>query len=188
VLWPSRSWSDSFSQRFDSDIAAAVDRWWSIDPAAPDWLAWKAQLYQESRLDPAVCSPVGACGLAQFMPATWAEVSKALGWRNVSPHSPRHAIFAGAYYMRQLRRFPDWRAAPEPDRHQLAQAAYNAGAGNIRKALRLAIASQRAPRARVLRDFWTIAGSLPLVTGRHARETLTYVDRIARWRNLMRGP
>jgi soluble lytic murein transglycosylase-like protein len=179
VLWPSPSWSQLFSQQFDSEIEAAVAHWWSPDPAAPDWRAWKAQLYQESRLDPQAVSPVGARGLAQFMPATWAEVSKALGWRNVSAHSPRHAIFAGAYYMRQLRRFPDWRQAPEPDRQQLAQAAYNAGAGNIRKALR---------RCGGVATWSNAAACLPAVTGKHARETLTYVDRIARWRNLMRGP
>ena len=177
-------WSVSFSQQFDSEIAAAADRYW---PAGPDWLWWKAQLYQESRLKPEAVSPVGARGLAQFMPATWAEVSRQLGWRNVSPHSPPHAIRAGAFYMRQLQRFPDWRAWADPDRHALAQAAYNAGAGNLRKALKISIAAQRNPRARIFRDANTVLGCLPLVTGRHARETITYIDRIARWRAQMRG-
>lgn len=199
MLWPSQSWSDSFSQQYDSEIREAADVWWwSYDETAPDWLWWKAQLYQESRLDPAAVSPVGARGLAQFMPATWAEVSRELGWRNVSPHSARHAIFAGAYYMYRMRRFPDWRATAEPDKHQLAQAAYNAGAGNVRKALRLCDAAHLAgtggegrpasagqPKAR---GYWAVRECLPQVTGRHARETLTYVDRIARWRAMMRGP
>jgi soluble lytic murein transglycosylase-like protein len=167
----SPTWSQQFSQQFDSEIEQATDRWW---PEGPDWKTWKAQLYQESRLDPMAVSPVGAKGLAQFMPGTWAEVQKQLGWSNVSPHSPHHAVFAGAFYMRQLRKFPDWRNAPEPDRHQLAQGAYNAGMGNIRKALRLC----------GMGATWAAAKAcLPAVTGKHANETITYIDRIKRWRD-----
>lgn len=147
-----------------------MKRWW---PDLPQWKLWKAQLYQESRLDPGAISPVGARGLAQFMPGTWNDVVRGLNFSSgVSPHDPDLAIEAGAYYMAQLRR--TWRrdrAALEQQR--LAQASYNAGTGNILKAQRI------CGDARM----WAAIGAcLHLVTGeKNAGETLTYVERIARW-------
>lgn len=170
ALWPSPCWSAPFfTDRYDGEIARAVGLWW---PDYPFPLAWKAQLYQESLLDPAAVSPVGARGLAQFMPATWAEVSKAMGWGLVSPHVARYAIEGGAYYMARLRR--GWSSPrPQDDRHKLAQASYNAGAGNLLKA-------QRLCGNAVL--YAAIIPCLERVTGpRNAHETRTYVERIARW-------
>lgn len=166
-----------FSDRYDADIRTAVKRWW---PDYPHWTSWKAQLYQESLLDPAAVSPVGARGLAQFMPGTWAEVSRELGLGPVSPHVAKHAINAGAYYMAKLRH--SWRSPrPNEDRHKLAQASYNAGLGNI-------LRSQRACGMAVL--YSEIIACLPQITGRHSRETITYVERIAQWRSMLerRGP
>ena len=94
---------------YDERIQTSVKRWW---PDYPLWLDWRAQLCQESRLDPAALSPVGAAGLAQFMPGTWADVSRRLGYGDVSPHVARYAIEAGAYYMASLRR--QW-SSPRPD-------------------------------------------------------------------------
>lgn len=158
--------------KYDKDIKESVGKFW---PDFPFWKAWKAQLYQESRFDPNAISPVGARGLAQFMPATWQEVSQELGYGMVSPHIAKYAIEAGAYYMAKQRRF--WRAADDPDRHHLAQASYNAGAGNIKKAYRL------CPK---LGDATVILVCLPRVTGaRNARETQTYVTRIETyWKKL----
>jgi membrane-bound lytic murein transglycosylase MltF len=144
-----------------------VKRWW---PDLPRWKLWKAQLYQESRLNPAAVSHVGARGLAQFMPATWNDVVRETGMAG-SPHDDV-AIEAGAYYMAKLRRM--WISdRTRFERNELAQASYNAGAGNVLKA------QQFCGGAR----FWhTIQECLPLVTGpRHAAETKTYVARIARW-------
>lgn len=160
------------TQRYDACIRQAAKTWW---PAGPDWLWWRAQLYQESRLDPHAVSPVGAAGIAQFMPGTWREVAPALGYGALPPTAACPAAQAGAYYMARLQRF--W-SSPRPhmERHRLAQASYNAGAGNI-------LAAQR--RCGGARDWREIRACLPAVTGRHARETLDYVDRIARWRTLM---
>jgi len=161
-----------FPDRYDRDIRRAVATYW---PGYPDWLAWKAQLYQESRLDPRVVSPVGAAGLAQFMPATWVEVRRQL--RLPPALSPHHdiAIQAGAYYMAQLR--AQWSARrPALDRHQLAQASYNAGLGHL-------LAAQRRCGGAAL--YAEIIACLPAITGRHSAETITYVDRIARWRAMM---
>lgn len=105
------------------------------------------------------------------MPGTWQEVQRDLGWVSVSPHSERHAIFAGAYYMAKLSRI--WKSKrPILDRHWLAQASYNAGAGNILKAQKLCGGANR---------YHQIIACLPQVTGRHSAETLTYFKRIARW-------
>lgn len=167
VSWPSPSWPHGFTDRYDRAIQQSVKRWW---PDVPSWRLWKAQLYQESRLDPAAVSPLGARGLAQFMPATWGEVSGELGIV-ASPHSEL-AIDAGAYYMAKLRRI--WKADRTAlERHELAQASYNAGAGNILKAQSFCGDARR----------WSgVRECLHLVTGaRNADETKTYVTRIARW-------
>jgi membrane-bound lytic murein transglycosylase MltF len=156
---------------YDSTIREAA----SVYLPGWDWRWWKAQLYQESRLDPTARSPVGAEGLAQFMPGTAAEVWRALGYGAVDRRAAEPSIRAGAYYMARLRR--SWRAErPEGDRRALAQASYNAGLGSL-------LAAQRACGGPAL---WPeIAACLPAVTGDHATETLTYVERIARWFRLL---
>jgi len=157
--------------RYDRQIARAVATWW---PDYPSPAAWKAQLYQESRLEAGAVSPVGAAGLAQMMPATWAQITREMRLGRVSPHH-EVAIDAGAYYMRKLRGI--W-SAPRPadDRQRLAQASYNAGPGSILKAQ--AACDGAATWA-------AIAPCLPLVTGRHAVETTGYVASIARWRQMI---
>lgn len=160
------------TNRYDGCIRSAVASWWA---AGPDWLWWRAQLWQESRLDPTAESPVGARGLAQFMPGTWADVARAMRWGAVSRDDACLSAEAGAYYMARLQ--SGWSSPrPQMERHRLAQASYNAGIGNI-------IGAQRACDGR--RDWAEIAPCLPQVTGRHARETIDYVDRIARWRAQM---
>lgn len=174
VGWASASWSQqSFPDRYDREIARAVGNWW---PDLPDWELWKAQLYQESRLRPEAVSPVGARGLAQFMPGTWADMVKELRLGAVSPHDAAPAIQAGAYYMAKLRRV--WKAQrPIYDRHDLALASYNAGTGNILRAQTLCGGAR----------LWAgIAPCLGRVTGpKNAHETQTYVERIAEWRAMM---
>lgn len=158
----------SFAE-YDDEVRSSVKRYWAD---FPDWLYWKAQLYQESLLDPDARSAVGALGVAQFMPATWLQVTQQLGWSGVSARDARYAIDAGAFYMASLRR--TWRAPrPALDRHRLAEASYNAGAGNLIRAQ--ALCGGRALYAE-------ISPCLPQVTGRFAQETLTYVVRIDRWR------
>lgn len=174
LLRPSCAADLFFTDRYDDDIRAAVRHYWA---GAPDWTWWKAQLYQESRLDPDAVSVVGARGLAQFMPATWADVTHQLGWSGVSPHVAHYAIEAGAYYMMQLRQI--WRADRSLlERHRLAQASYNAGAAHI-------LAAQKScDDARLWAD---IAPCLGMITGSdNARQTMVYVDRIAAWQREMR--
>ncbi len=143
-----------------------------------DWRLWKAQLYQESLLDPDAVSPAGAMGVAQFMPGTWRDVSRALGYDGITPFMAEPAIMAGAYYMGNLRR--QWSAPrPEADRHSLAMASYNAGLGNILRA-------QRACTGQPL--YSEIIPCLPQITGHHSRETRTYVQRIwSYWSRMLIG-
>lgn len=166
ALLPIDAQASHFSARYDDQIQRAAKDYL---PGIP-WRLWKAQLYQESKLDPAARSHVGAEGIAQFMPGTWEDVSRAMGLGRVRPSDAYAAIRAGAYYMAQQRR--SWRQISDYERHKLAAASYNAGLGNIRKAWR---ACHEAP-------FWDpVAVCLPDVTGRHAAETTTYVERIWRW-------
>lgn len=176
-FWASPTWSAPlFTDRFDGQIRTSVKRWWGD---LPDWQLWKAQLFQESHLDPAAVSHVGARGIAQFMPGTWADMARRLDMpAGVTPHDARYAIEAGAVYDADLRR--QWsRNRPAQEAHRLALASYNAGAGNILKA-------QKVCGGAVL---WSaIAPCLPVITGDHARETQGYIQRIEHWRQLMEQP
>ena len=132
------------------------------------WYWNKAQLVAESRLNPNAKSPVGAMGLGQFMPNTWAQMTRELKLGNVSAYASSYNIQAHAYYMRQLRnQFK--RERPEWDRHSLALASYNAGLGNILKA------QQKGGNSLL---YAPMAKALPLVTGHHSKETTDYVTRI----------
>lgn len=74
---------------------------------------------QESAFKPNAVSSAGATGLAQLMPATAAELG-------VDPNDPIQNLAGGARYLRQqLDTFGG--------DQRLALAAYNAGAGNVRK-------------------------------------------------------
>jgi membrane-bound lytic murein transglycosylase MltF len=91
-----------------------------------DWMLMAAQGYQESRLNQAARSPVGAIGVMQVMPATGKEL--AVGDINdVEPN-----IHAGIKYMRWM---IDEYYGKEPmtklDKALFSLASYNAGAGRI---------------------------------------------------------
>lgn len=134
-----------------------------------DWRFLKAQYIQESGLNPAARSPVGAMGIAQFMPGTWDQVAAQLQYPTTAhPTMPNYAIPAGAFYMRTLIDAWSWPRA-DIDRHCLAMASYNAGLGNIVKAQRAAGNPS---------DYKSIIQALPQITGRHAGETTQYVKRI----------
>lgn len=111
---------------FADAIAAAETRY-----GIPESLLGRV-LYEESRFRPdiisgATVSSAGALGIAQFMPATAAQLG-------VDPLDPVSAIDGAGRYLRQLfDQFGDWAAV---------LAAYNWGEGNVqRKGI------ERAPRA-----------------------------------------
>jgi membrane-bound lytic murein transglycosylase MltF len=91
-----------------------------------DYLLMMAQGYQESRLDHAVKSPVGAVGVMQIMPAT----GKDLGVGDISQIEPN--IHGGVKYVREI---VDDYYADEPmtevNKVLFAFASYNAGRARI---------------------------------------------------------
>lgn len=166
-LLSSGSWANSFPDKYDDIIRQSAKRYLP----GIRWELLKAQLYQESRMDPNAKSPVGAEGVAQFMPATWKEMTQKLGYGNVSSRIAKYAIPASAYYMANMRN--TWSSPrPENDRYKLALASYNAGKGNI-------IKSQKRCGGVVL--YTEIIGCLHHITGKNSKETLTYVERINKY-------
>lgn len=151
--------------RYDRLIQNAVDKYIH----GGDWRLYKSQLIAESNLKPDAVSPVGAKGIAQFMPGTWNDVASELNFPAAAcPTNAYYAIPAGAYYMSFLT--GKWTAPrPDIDRYCLALASYNAGFGNILKA---------QDKAGGANDYATIIEALPRVTGAHSGETVTYVLRI----------
>ena len=84
-----------------------------------------AQIGQESAWNPNAVSPVGAMGLAQFMPATWAE------WgTGADPFDPMASLSAGARYMRWVQQWLVSQGLTGSWSESLA--AYNWGIGNVR--------------------------------------------------------
>jgi membrane-bound lytic murein transglycosylase F len=96
-----------------------------------DWRLVTAQMYQESKFNPKAKSPVGARGLMQLMPRT----ARSLGIENVG--DPASSIHGGVKYLDWLRdRFDA--SLPISERTWFTLAAYNAGAGHVHDARRLA--------------------------------------------------
>lgn len=96
-----------------------------------DWRLLASQVYQESQFDPHAKSWAGAQGLMQLMPSTAKEV----GVKNV--HDPQQSLAGGAKYLSRLWEY--WRAIPDStERLKFALASYNAGAGHLEDARRLA--------------------------------------------------
>ena len=77
------------------------------------------QIWQESRFKPTVCSHAGACGIAQFMPATARRF-------NVNRNDINSSLNGWGKYMRFL-------LDKFNGDYKLALAGYNAGEGNVMK-------------------------------------------------------
>lgn len=118
-------------------------------------------MYQESLLNPNARSPVGAEGIAQFMPATWKETLAGMKVGFTERTNASVAIQAGAYYMAQLR--SKWTSErTEADRMRFSQGSYNAGFGRV-------LGGQRRCGNHV--EWSRIRNCVPA-------ETRSYVDRI----------
>jgi len=134
-----------------------------------DWMLMAAQGYQESRLDQAARSHVGAIGVMQVMPATGREL-KVGDIRQPDPN-----IHAGVKYIRSM---VDRYYANEPmddlNKVLFAFAAYNAGPGRIRQLRREA--ADRGLDANVWFD-----NVERIASERIGRETVTYVSNIYKY-------
>ncbi len=94
----------------------------------PQWVKYLPMA--ESRLLAQAFSPAGAAGLWQIMPATGRGLGLKINGQTDERLHTKKASHAAAKYLKQLHsQFGDW---------LLALAAYNCGAGNVRKAQRRA--------------------------------------------------
>jgi membrane-bound lytic murein transglycosylase F len=145
-----------------------------------DWRVFKAQGLAESNLNPEARSWVGATGIMQLMPSTFAEVqSKNPELTDVN--HPEMNIAAGIYYDRQL-----WKAWKDHesarDRLSFMLGSYNAGRGTINRAKTKALEENLNGR-----EWPSIKTVAPRVTKWRHEETLTYVQRIEEFYNKLAG-
>jgi soluble lytic murein transglycosylase-like protein len=133
---------------------------------------FKAQGLAESGLDAAARSRVGARGIMQLMPSTFAAIqSKDTALRSID--DPEWNIAAGIRHNRALWRV--WRETATPgDRRQFMFASYNAGGATIARARDVALAAALDPR--VWPSIETVA---PRVRQWRHGETLVYLRTIA---------
>lgn len=136
-----------------------------------NWLI--AQAVQESRFNAKAVSPVGAKGIAQFMPATANEVASDLKHLKLfgngfDREDEKQSIYAQVHYMNKLFKQWSWKRT-DASRMQLALASYNAGTGNILKA-------QKESGGK--RHWLEIKGFLKRVTGHNSKETIKYISNI----------
>lgn len=124
----------------------------------------------ESGLNPRAVSRVGATGLWQFMPATGRGFKLHQDWYIDERMDPEKATEAACLYLKQLyNMFDDW---------ELALAAYNAGPGNVRRAIR---------RSGYKETFWEVYDYLPRETRSYVPQfiAITYVMNYAEEHNLL---
>lgn len=166
LLSPSLSWAGLHDTKYDHLFMVYGNAYLP----QYDWRWIKAQSYQESRYNPAAVSPAGAIGLMQIMPGTGREQAIRTGIKGPLT-SPTISVIYGVDYDRRMALI--WRFPRTPmELLELVFASYNAGAGHIIEAQKLAGGHLQ----------WEgISPMLGFVTGRHAEETIQYVARIKRW-------
>ena len=123
----------------------------------------------ESAFDPDAKSSRGAMGLGQLMPATAQE----LGLNLKEDHSigsilhPKSNLDASARYLRKLFDKYTKEGISGDEAWSFAAGAYNAGMGNIAKAIE---------KVESVSQWDQVAAVLPEVTGKHSSETISYVN------------
>jgi len=138
-----------------------------------DWRFFKAQGMAESELNANAKSWVGARGIMQLMPSTFAAIaSKRPEFKSID--DPEFNIAAGIMHDRWL--WTVWqKRVPDDERHRFMFGSYNAGEGPILRAC-------LAARGLKLSDAqWTsIEQVAPKIDRWRYRETLGYVRKIDR--------
>jgi membrane-bound lytic murein transglycosylase MltF len=136
-----------------------------------DWHYFKAQGLAESGLDPQAKSPVGARGIMQLMPGTYAMIKKARSESFGDITDPEWNIAAGVLYNRDLWHF--YSAHPDDERLRFMFGSYNAGPGTIRRAKTVARKKQLDDKT-----WQSIEKVAPEVGRWRYKETLPYVRKI----------
>jgi soluble lytic murein transglycosylase-like protein len=125
----------------------------------------------ESGFDPDAKSSRGAMGLGQLMPST----AKELGLNLKEDHSigsvlhPESNLDASARYLRKLFDKYTNEGISDNEAWNFAAGAYNAGMGNIAKAI---------VKAGTVSKWDQVAAVLPEITGKYSSETIRYVNRL----------
>lgn len=159
-------------QRYDEIFRRYAKRYFG---PAFDWRWFKAQGLAESRLDSAARSPVGARGVMQLMPATFAHIQSRRP-EFASIDDPEWNIAAGIMHDRYLFRLWERHATSVEERRRLMFASYNAGERTIQRAADSARARGRPlPDSLRWADIEAVADRVPRW---RYRETLGYVRRI----------
>lgn len=127
----------------------------------------------ESGYNPKALSPRGAMGLGQIMPETAKELGLTLGDEK-TPGSVWHAesnLDASARYLKKLYDKYLKEGIGDEEAWSFAAGAYNAGMGNIAKAIKKI---SHEP----VTSWDQVAQVLPQVTGKYSQETIRYVNRL----------
>ncbi|HXJ77388.1 MAG TPA: transporter substrate-binding domain-containing protein, partial [Candidatus Methylomirabilis sp.] len=134
-----------------------------------DWLLMGAQGYQESQLNQAVKSPVGAIGVMQVMPRT----GKELGVGDITEVEAN--IHAGIKYMRwMIDQYYEKEPMAKLDKALFAFASYNAGAGRISQMRKEAAKRGLDPNVWFNNVEYVVAEKI-------GAETVTYVSNIYKY-------
>ncbi|MBW2595231.1 MAG: transglycosylase SLT domain-containing protein [Deltaproteobacteria bacterium] len=145
-----------------------------------DWRFFKAQAIAESRLKANAKSRVGALGIMQIMPRTFKDIARKNPMVKGRVIRPRWNIAAGICYNRVL--WKEWKAErPFQDRLNFMFGSYNAGKSNIIKAQRIAMEQH------LNENLWkSIEQVLPKVTGKSSGETVGYVRKINKIKEVLK--
>jgi membrane-bound lytic murein transglycosylase F len=138
-----------------------------------DWRFFKAQGMAESELNANAKSWVGARGIMQLMPSTFAAIaSKRPEFRSID--DPEFNIAAGIMHDRWL--WTVWqKRVPDDERHRFMFGSYNAGEGPI---LRACVAARGLKLSAA--QWASIERVAPKIDRWRYRETLGYVKKIDR--------
>ena len=125
----------------------------------------------ESAFNPNAKSPRGAMGLGQLMPATAEELGLSLKEDHSSGSilHPESNLNASARYLRKLFDKYVGEGIPSEEAWNFAAGAYNAGMGNIARAME---------KLGNVVEWNQVAAVLPQVTGKFSSETINYVNRL----------
>ena len=127
----------------------------------------------ESGYDSKALSPRGAMGLGQIMPETAKELGLTLGDddRRGSVWHAESNLDASARYLKKLYDKYQKEGIREDEAWNFAAGAYNAGMGNIAKAINKVTQEP-------VKNWDQVAKVLPQVTGKYSQETIHYVNRL----------
>jgi membrane-bound lytic murein transglycosylase F len=147
-----------------------------------DWRLLASQMYQESRFKPDAKSWAGAQGLLQLMPGTARQV----GVRDA--FDPDENVGGAVRYLKWLDEFWDERVEDEGERLKFILASYNAGAGHVEDAQRLASKYGGDPLRWDDVSYWLLQKSTQKFSGDEVvkfgfcrgLEPVNYVDHILR--------